>query len=64
MNLTPTAQKFCKLLMKNSADGVEGIILKYQMSSAVEMRVVFLLDFIKQGSIGPEAKMWVAFCWM
>ena len=56
LNLTPTARKFCKLLLKNSADDVEGIVLKYQMSSAGDMRMVFSLDFVKRGSIGSNAE--------
>jgi hypothetical protein len=54
LNLTPTARKFCKLLLKNAPEGVTGIMLKYQMSSAGDMRMVFSLDFVRADNIGPE----------
>lgn len=54
LNLTPSARKFCKLLLKNAPEDVKGIILKYQMSSAGDMRMVFSLSFARLADIGPD----------
>jgi len=55
VKLTGKARRFCKLLLKNSpGDDVIGIMLKYQMSTAGQMKMVFAFEFARRGDIGPD----------
>ena len=54
LNLTPKARQFLKALLENAPDDVIGVILKYQMSTAGQMKMVFAFEFVREHQIAQD----------
>ena len=54
LNLTPKARQFLKALLENAPNDVIGVMLKYQMSTAGQMRMVFAFEFVREHQIAKD----------